>query len=774
MIRARPSPCPDGTSATRSSRPYRFPPDGTGLSTVGLQLIDKASGAAVIVGAGTDDCASSSRVWPTVGPFAPLAACAGWNICQGWVLDVAIDPAAAVLVVETQVVSRQSVNSEYRLRTYLVAYDMDAGARTWWTELEHPDVPDWYPPQAQWGGHTTKMVGLGGTLLAVGRFPLEQDASQQSTSSMILVDEATGSIVERWNTLGEQDPADPATIIEPASGCTPADDGWSDSVSYAFTRTGARSAVGYGTPSEIPGGRRLSVCAYTVTGTGSGARLGAEELGTLDASPDPGLQYGLPSILYGGRYLVGENAAFDLTTGAQVSGWSPSPSGLPSSTIIVGSSVVFGGGFVFLHGAAANHVAALDRDLAPIPGFVSQLADTERSGEGIQDVRALRVLDDRLLVAGDLKTEEGRGPVVSLDLATGTLEWARVESTVTIGHALAVDPATDAFYLGVERSGNGDLVTRFIEDGPGFAVDTSFSHPIDAPAGYGPDGSLNRWVTSLAFIDGRLYIGGLFGFVDGQARQALARIGTDGVLDEWAPAVLDEMAIPSDASIEVQPRAFVETAGGVVVSGVFGYLTPMPGGGGYASHEMSEVLVYSVDTGSRVRPVGGNGSWFPGTASYGAYDMALVNDTIFVAFGSTGIRRLRRRDIRLPAQPVDPHAGLVGQLRHLCDRRASPRTGPSRGQDAVRCLGRGGRRRRDVDDRPRGQPGPVGQRQRGQRRRAEPGRDRAGWNGAGRNGAGRELAIGEATLGCNPLGKRDPAPPRLVGSRHGGLRARPL
>jgi hypothetical protein len=67
-------------------------PTTSGDSTIGLAFIDKATGVAKRTGAGDSSCGSSGRLWAGTGVFAPLASCAGWVVCFGFVSDVITDP----------------------------------------------------------------------------------------------------------------------------------------------------------------------------------------------------------------------------------------------------------------------------------------------------------------------------------------------------------------------------------------------------------------------------------------------------------------------------------------------------------------------------------------------------------------------------------------------------------------------------------------------------------------------------------------------------------
>jgi hypothetical protein len=640
-------PCSTGIEprwdfGNRLVAPLEASSDGGGLSTVGLAFIDKTTGAMKFVGDGDGACAS--RVWPSIGPFGPAAACDGWYICTAHNSSLAHDPARDLLVTETFVLSQQTSSSTWRERRYLVAYDMAAGTRLWSRELENPVVPPNFPPQAQWSGQVMTMVGLDGAILVVGQFPFGQDTATMTT--MLLVDAATGAVLQRWGADGQQDLGDPSEIVAPPSTCTPAHVAWTESISWGLVSIDAGTAVGYASPEVVGDERELAVCSYGISGSGANTTLVTDQLGTLLAQPDPGLRFGLPSTLHDGRYVVGGSGAFDLQTGNQVTSWDPSPSSVPLSVISVASSIVLGGDLVFVHGEPANHVAALDEELAPVNTFDSELADFFTEGDGIQQVRHIKLLDGHLLVAGDLKGGFGRAPVVALDPDSGELTWTNAEAAVTIGNALAVDESTGAFYLGMYRFESGDVLSRFVPSGGGFDVDDGFDHTIGAIGG-------DRYVSGLALIGTRLYIGGEFGSVDGQARQGLARL-TNGTVDSWDPMPITELDLDPGDILEMQPFRFVELGSSVVVAGSFVRITPTTGGNTFT---LSSVLVYDKTSGARVRPVGTNTAWFPDDDHW-AMDMAVADDTLYVVFGGSGIGAFNTTTLNyLPSRSIRTQPG---------------------------------------------------------------------------------------------------------------------
>jgi hypothetical protein len=292
---------------------------------------------------------------------------------------------------------------------------------------------------------------------------------------------------------------------------------------------------------------------------------------------------------------------------------------------MAGDTVVIGGSATFMRGEPAMKVAAIDRDLALVDGFQSRLLDP------VSDdwFRSMALDGDQLILVGRFLGLEGVSHIVALNKTTGEIDWMAPSTSTTFAWGLAVDPETRAFYVGFEST-TGSFIKRFVPSGSGFVVDPTFAPTLTPLGGAGP------FVTALAWIDGRLYVGGQFASVDGQPRQGLARFGTDGLLDAWAPKLVTEMAVPSGSTIELSPIAFQEIAGMVVISGRFNYLTPIPGGGGYYLLGPPGVRAYSATTGALVRPLDGK-SWFGDTDGETAYGSGVSDGVLYIGFGGNGI-----------------------------------------------------------------------------------------------------------------------------------------
>jgi hypothetical protein len=601
-------------------------PTTSGDSTIGLAFIDKATGVARRTGAGDSTCGLSGRIWPSTPVFAPLASCASWIVCVGYVSDVVEDPGSNSLIVAVGVLRGETIATEERRQTWLMAYDLTTGARNWAIRLESSTVPDLFPPNADWGAYVGHFTGLGGAVLVSGRFPLEAvNRPMDEFTNTMLIDVATGGILQRWNRLGEQSVADPlGDEISPPSACNPAD----GTTSYERWRFAARStthSVGFGLPSGPTDAPVFPVCDYAITGSGLAARLSATSLGSLAATQSSTLEQPLPSALYDGHILVGPFDAFDLDSGATIAGWHPSPSSGSVTAAVAGPTIAIVGDATFIHGRRAFHVAALDRDLAPVDGFDSGLLTPSPSDDWF---RQLALDGDQLVVVGRLRDAEGAGHLAALDKTTGDVDWMAHSDNSTHPWAVTVDPVTGDAYVG-HVFDPGTRIERYVRSGGVFQLDPDFT-----PALAGIDGAAS-YVTALAWIGGRLYAGGGFTSIDGQPREGLARFGVDGSLDDWAPGLLTEMAVPAGSSVEVQPIAFIEVGGRVVVTGRFDYLTPIPGGGGSTGHPLPVVRVYSATTGALVRPLDG-ASWF-GNDAYQAYGSALLDGVVYVALGGSGI-----------------------------------------------------------------------------------------------------------------------------------------
>jgi hypothetical protein len=465
------------------------------------------------------------------------------------------------------------------------------------------------------------MVGMGDAVLLSGYFPLEPESRPGGDyTTLLLLEATTGTVVQRWSSSGEQDLADPyGTPVQPVSACMPTAR-WAYEL-WRFAALPDGDAVGYGT-TLATGSIARAVCRYSLAGSGSHSHLEGTPLGTFVPTTPPTLESPLPSTLVDGRYLAGPYDAFDLQEGAQLDDWHPMPSDSAQlSMAALGSDVVMAGAFTFLDGGPAMNVAILDADLAPLPGFASELTHPGPTGLWVKD---MALVGDRIVLVGRLAGGFGSAAVVALDASTGEVVWHAREGEFEFGFTITADPS-GGFYASFE--GTAPYLQRYLPQGGGFVVDPTFA-PSMAGIGAQPP-----TVTALAIQDGRLYVGGPFSAIAGQPRQGLARFTLDGALEAWAPDLIEELdASPGDV-VEIQPRDFLVSYDRVAVTGYFQYIV-WPGG---FTYQQPGLLVYSKTTGARVRPAVGAGSWFGTSDTAFGYDIALVGSSVYVALGHSGI-----------------------------------------------------------------------------------------------------------------------------------------
>lgn len=595
-------------------------------SPAGMWFVDKATGVVSAVGVGSSSCdngaSMNARTWPQIGTFPPLSACQSAvgpsGECVEQVHGAALDEATHTLLTRASI----TVWGTEQTTDYLIAYDMIAGTRIWWTSINSSDVG---------GSSDFGVAGLGGAFLVSGEFQLEGVGSL-TASTMLLVDAAKGTILQRWNSSGEQDLANPGQIVAPATACTPAvNRPVLGSNRNLFIEGGAAGAFGFARPAGGDNGL-ANVCAYAIAGSGQSARLVSTLLGTFDPGPGAAGDV-LPSMIYQGRYLVGPTGAFDLQAGSQVQSWDPSPAmaGEALSVAAMGSSIVVAGDFQFIHGTPKHDVVALDANLSPMPGFAPDLTSPPQT-------LFLAFVGGKLIVGGIWGPATVK--VEALDPATGALLWTHDDITYGYPLALGADTATGAFYLAT-RTTTGAIINRFVPDGDGYSED-AVSHTV---TGRSTRPLASPEVSALSVIGGRLYIGGNFDTVDGQPRVGLARLGVDGTLDSWAPSL--QSFVPTGGYLlQTAPCGFLEVGTSVVVVGAFSFHSPTGFRGWTGNPQewpISPVLVYSADTGALLRPTANEQAWFwttpetsPGVFQSRATSFALVDGTLYVAFGMSG------------------------------------------------------------------------------------------------------------------------------------------
>jgi hypothetical protein len=122
--------------------------------------------------------------------------------------------------------------------------------------------------------------------------------------------------------------------------------------------------------------------------------------------------------------------------------------------------------------------------------------------------------------------------------------------------------------------------------------------------------------------------------------------------------------------MEIQPHAFLEVGGNVVVSGRFNWY--VVGSGGAATYGPPVVRVYSAATGALVRPLT-DASWFGSTGGDYGYGTATIDGAVYVALGNSGIAAFDAATFEyLPYLSVRTFPGWGGNAIYAIAARTTP------------------------------------------------------------------------------------------------------
>ncbi len=163
-------------------------------------------------------------------------------------------------------------------------------------------------------------------------------------------------------------------------------------------------------------------------------------------------------------------------------------------------------------------------------------------------------------------------------------------------------------------------------------------------------------MTALAFDSaGLLYIGGIFGTVDGKTRRGLARLNAAGALDAWDPDLLGVIPVaPGSGLRDFAVHAIVADEGRVLAGGEYCWITAREGGGGYITCS-SSLVVFAADTGALLRPTDpSTTSWFSNYWGDHVYGIATADAGIAMAIGRGGVVILDRGSLDVNAAATAP------------------------------------------------------------------------------------------------------------------------
>ena len=258
--------------------------------------------------------------------------------------------------------------------------------------------------------------------------------------------------------------------------------------------------------------------------------------------------------------------------------------------------IVIGGSFTIVNGQARNRIARLNYDGSLDTGFLAG-----QTGVNDSEVASLGVQSDTNIVIGGFLTSvngQGRSRIARM-IADGSLDLGFLVGLAGANDrisSLAVQPNGKIVIGGSFTNVNGQARNRIARLNPNGSLDTAFLSGLAGP---------NSDVAGVAIQpDGKIVIVGSFTSVNGQGRNRIARLNSDGNLDSGFLAGqtgvvsfgVDSVAIQPDGKIIVggwfstvndQPRNNIArlNADGSLDGG---FLTANPGG---ASRSVGSIIV---------------------------------------------------------------------------------------------------------------------------------------------------------------------------------------
>jgi uncharacterized delta-60 repeat protein len=197
-----------------------------------------------------------------------------------------------------------------------------------------------------------------------------------------------------------------------------------------------------------------------------------------------------------------------------------------SIAVQAGGKIVVGGQFTSVNGIARTNIARLNADGSLDPSFLSGAVFPDGNGNSIIQCVALQK-DAQILIAGCFSSVNGveRNNIARLN-GDGSLDSTFNASLGPIGGGggpIAIQSDGKILIAGNFSSVNGverHNIARLNADG---SLDTSFLNGLDG---------VNNWVLAVVLQpDGKILIGSQFSLVNGIARHNIARLNTDGSLD---------------------------------------------------------------------------------------------------------------------------------------------------------------------------------------------------------------------------------------------------
>ena len=287
----------------------------------------------------------------------------------------------------------------------------------------------------------------------------------------------------------------------------------------------------------VSGGKVYAGGTFTTVGGTSRNRLAAVDAtsGAVDSSWNPNAGGTINTLaVSGGKVYAGgafttvggtsrnRLAAVDATSGALDSSWNPNAGGTINTLAVSGGKVYAGGTFTSVGGTTRNNLAVV----AATSGAVDASWNPNANGA----VSALAVTDSSVYAGGTFTSVGGvtRNRLAAVDASTGAVDPSWNPNANFSVRAMVPSQDGQRIYLGGDFTDLSDTLRSRLAavDASTGAVDKTFNA-----------GTVNSTVRALAVAGNRLYLGGDFTSVKSQSRTRLAAVdATTGALDSnWTP-----------------------------------------------------------------------------------------------------------------------------------------------------------------------------------------------------------------------------------------------
>ena len=235
--------------------------------------------------------------------------------------------------------------------------------------------------------------------------------------------------------------------------------------------------------------------------------------------------------------------------------------------------VLIGGGFTNVNGAARNRVARLNTDGSLDSSFQDGMA-----GPNGAVFSMMLQPDGKLLIGGAFTTVNAVACTNIARLNTGgSLDTNFVPAAVASVYSIALQPdgklVVGGAYYSFTNGNYRALLARLNANG---SLDTNFQCQVTGSCTV-PWACTQPYVYSVAVQpDGKVLVAGLFTAINGATRYGVARLNSDGSLDNTFTALNWQDTVGNKGTVN---SIAIQSDGKILVGGIFNYLNATPRNG---------------------------------------------------------------------------------------------------------------------------------------------------------------------------------------------------